>query len=370
MAHAYTPGLRVSASTTVRKERMLPLEGTVHVSEGERVRAEQVVASTELPGDVTIVNIAHRLSCAPEEVPETMLYQEGDGVEAGDKLAESKGIWGMFRTACEAPKAGTIESISGVTGQVALRAAPMPVEVRAYLDGEVVEAREGAGVTVECRAALVQGIIGLCGEAFGVLRRAVEEPGAVVDADRVPDDCEGCILVGGSLVTHEAIVRAVEAGAAGLVTGGIEYDDLERFLGYPLGVAITGQEDLGLTLVVTEGFGAMPMAGRTFDLLASLEGQRAAMTGQTQIRAGVIRPEVVIPQSDGEAEEEASLGLVAGSPVRLIRAPYFGRLAEVAELPEALETIESEAKVRVLVAELDTGERVRVPRANVELIEG
>ena len=38
---------------------------------------------------------------------------------------------------------------------------------------------------------------------------------------------------------------------------------LRRLLGYDLGVAITGQEDLGVTIVVTEGFGRIAMAKRT-----------------------------------------------------------------------------------------------------------
>jgi len=318
------------------------------------------------------VNVAHLLSCSPGEVPAAMRCREGDRVEAGEKLAESKGLWGLFRSACEAPRSGTIESISGVTGQVALRGAPMPVEVKAYVDGVVVEVEEAEGVVVECVGGLVQGIVGLGGEAVGTLHTAVESPEAVLGPDRVLPECAGQVLVGGSLVTLEAVRRAVQFGAAGIVTGGLEYDDLQRFLGRPLGVAITGHEQVGITLVVTEGFGRIPMARRTFELLASLEGRRASLNGQTQIRAGVIRPEVIIPQTGGAAvaESQVSSGLAEGAVVRLIRAPHFGSLARVIELPEELETIATEARVRVLVAELDSGERVRVPRANVELIEG
>ena len=71
--------------------------------------------------------------------------------------------------------------------------------------------------------------------------------------------------------------------------------DLKEILGYDLGVAITGTERIGLTLIVTEGFGDIAMAERTFDLLNKREGDFAAINGTTQIRAGVMRPEVVIP---------------------------------------------------------------------------
>ena len=47
--------------------------------------------------------------------------------------------------------------------------------------------------------------------------------------------------------------------------------------------------------MITEGFGNISMASRTFDLLKANENSYASLNGSTQIRAGVIRPELVIP---------------------------------------------------------------------------
>jgi hypothetical protein len=52
LAHAYTPGLKVLAHTTLTKERRLPLPGKILVNKGAKVRGEEVVARTELPGNV------------------------------------------------------------------------------------------------------------------------------------------------------------------------------------------------------------------------------------------------------------------------------------------------------------------------------
>ena len=51
MAHAYTPGLKISAQTIVRSERRLPLMGDVLVEVGNQVSAEDIVAQTDLPGN-------------------------------------------------------------------------------------------------------------------------------------------------------------------------------------------------------------------------------------------------------------------------------------------------------------------------------
>ena len=125
--------------------------------------------------------------------------------------------------------------------------------------------------------------------------------------------------------------------------------------------------------VVTEGFGQIDMAGKTFSLLKKFEGKLTLANGATQIRAGVIRPEVIIPlpqQAETRKEEKFQEGgLSIGSPVRVIRSPYFGRLGKVAELPAPLQKLESESSARILIVEFEDRSRATVPRANVEMIE-
>lgn len=373
MAHGYTPGLRVTPATVLRKERRLPLPGTVHVTVGQRVSAGDLVASTQLPGNVTTANIAHDLNIQPEEVPRVMVRKEGETVAAGDVIARTRALWGLFQSAATSPVSGTIETISGITGQVLVRGEPIPVRMEAYIAGTVVEVLQDEGVVIEATCALVQGIFGIGGETYGPLMMRASGPDDVLEADMLSDACAGAIVVGGSLVTRDALQQAVELGVRGVVAGGVGHDDLDAFLGYPMGVAITGHEARGITLVVTEGFGRISMADRAFRILSEREGMEASINGATQIRAGVIRPEVIIPYPEGQepeaVDEEGGHGLQVGSLIRLIRDPLFGLRATVVELPEQPQVIETGASVRVLVAELEDGTRAQVPRANVELIE-
>ncbi len=59
--------------------------------------------------------------------------------------------------------------------------------------------------------------------------------------------------------------------------GGFNYSDLKPILGYTLGVAITGSEDLVTSLIVTEGFGKINMGSRTFDLLKLHDGNCSSL---------------------------------------------------------------------------------------------
>lgn len=372
MAHSYTPGLRITAHTIIRKERRLPLKGEVAVKVGDAVKAEDVVARTALPGNVHTVNVANMLSLPPEDVPTTMLKKEGEEVEKGEMLAQTKSFFGMFKSSARAPISGKVENVSTVTGQVTLREPPIPVEVAAYVDGTVTEVMPEEGVVIETVGALVQGIFGIGGERVGILEMAVDAPGAVADVTSL-GDLTGKVVVVGAHAAYDTVMKARDKGAVGIITGGIADADLKRILGYDLGVAITGSEDIGITVICTEGFGTLTIAEKTFNLLKSLNGRKVSINGATQIRAGVMRPELLVPleEKKGEkvAQDQFAGGLHEGSMVRLIREPNFGEIGQVTELPPELEQVESGAKVRVLRVKMANGAQATVPRANVEMIE-
>ncbi|MYH84050.1 hypothetical protein F4141_25485 [Candidatus Poribacteria bacterium] len=375
MAHAYTPGLKVTEGMTIQKERRLPLEGEVLVEAGVTVKAEDVVAKADLPGNVQLLNVANILSVPPEEVAEYMLKSVGESVAEGEIIATTKGIFGLFKSQARSPIDGTIESVSDVTGQVILREPPMPVEVKAYTDGTVTATLPNEGVTVETYGTYIQGIFGIGGETVGDLTVVAESPGDTLTAEQIQPDHRDKILVGGSLVATDAIQKAIQNGVKGIIAGGIDDADLRELLGYELGVAITGSEEIGITLVITEGFGSIAMAEQTFTLLKAREGMKTSINGATQIRAGVVRPEILIPLAEAtaaasDAENDTTEGLLeVGSSVRIIREPYFGKLGRVTELPVELQNLETEAQVRVLRVELEDGEQTTLPRANVEAIE-
>jgi len=161
-------------------------------------------------------------------------------------------------------------------------------------------------------------------------------------------------------------------GVAGIVSGGFDYTDLSKILGYSLGVAITGSEKIGPSLIITEGFGRIGMAERTYVLLSSNEGKFASINGSTQIRAGVIRPEILIPDelSNGECIDfkESDLAISEGSLIRVIRVPFFGKVGKVKSLPPELKKMESETMVRVAEVEFEDGTVESIPRANLEMI--
>ncbi len=373
MAHAYTPGLKVLHYTVLKKNRRLPIKGDVKKSKGDKVNADDVIAKTDLPGNVNMLKVANLLNISPADIHDVLIIKEGDSVNEGDLIAQTEGLFGFFKSDVRSPISGTIESISDVTGQIVMREAPMPVEVDAYVGGTVSDVIKDEGVIIESEVAYVQGIFGIGGESRGDLQVVVDSREKEITEDLINDSHSGKILVGGSFISLDAFKKAIGLNVKGIVVGGFNYFDLEDILGYTLGVAITGTEDLVTSLIVTEGYGNIKMSERTFNLLKSHDGKFVSINGATQIRAGVIRPEIVIPLDanqipDNKSDIKENLGIQQGSLVRVIRAPYFGKIGEVEDLPSELQKMESETMVRVATVKINS-ESFIIPRSNLEMLE-
>jgi hypothetical protein len=370
--YAYTPGLKVKKSMSIRKTRILPLPGEILVKKGDDVDFSTVVARTEAPGEPYIIEATNIMGMQPEELPRYVVKKVGDKVKKGESVAQWIAFFGLVKKIAASPADGIVESISDTTGRITVRGNPIPIEIKAYIPGKVVETIPREGVIIETNAAFIQGIFGIGRETHGQLYDLAKSSDEVLTPDMITSEQKGKIVIGGALVTLEALRKASGIGVSGIVVGGINAADLNSFLGYSMGVAITGEEDIGTTLMVTEGFGKINISQRTFDLLRSFEGKEAAINGATQIRAGVLRPELVIPHQRLGSEvamDELAVGLRPGTPIRIIKNPYFGKLGVVASLPVELHKLGTESFARVIKVKLENGEEVTVPRANVEIIE-
>lgn len=374
MASGYTPGLLVSAHQVVRKTRELPLPGKEVVSIGQKVAAESTVLEAQLPGDLAIVRLAERMGVDPIDIAEGIKVKEGDTVKTGDLLCEVSYLFGLGQSQYHSPCDGTVEFFTEINGHLGIRHAPVAITVAAYLSGTVVEVDPGKSVTIESPAAIIQGIFGVGGERNGVITPLAVESDAVVEASDIARAVipEAAILVGGASFSIEALNAAADKKVAAVVTGSIDSETLAQFIGFEIGVSITGDEKLPFTLIVTEGFGKLAISQRILEIIKQHNNLPASVNGATQVRAGAMRPEVIIPhQNSSQAEQHAATqiaNLEVGAKVRIIRAPHFGLFATVTELTEQQQKIESGAEVRVLKAELEGGNIVVVPRANVELV--
>ncbi len=336
-----------------RIEQISPLLGTISI----RLAGDPNEPSRK-------VEVAKELEMLPITVNRFLQVKVGDHVKIGQVLAQEPegGV-------CYAPIAGEIVSIQG--GVVEIKRPFKPTRVSAYIAGTVTELLPRFGAEIATEGILLQGLFGLGGEAVGELRVMASRPDDVLDAGDLDSSVNGKILIAGSLVTEAAIRRAKELGATGIVSGGLRNIDLVHLLGKELSLGITGLETAGITLIAMDGMGRVPLRAEVLALLRSMEGQLCSINGMTQIRAGVIRPEIVISEQQASrtisVDQAGSKPLQLGSMIRIIREPYFGQTATIEQIPPQPMTFESGVTTDVYLVRLQ-GELVPVARANVESV--
>lgn len=362
MPSAYTPGILITHGTLVQRERRLPVKGEVLVSEGQPVQPDTIIARAFLPGELVPVRVAELLGVPPLEAAAKLLARPGQQVQEGERLAEARFLWGLIRSEVRAPVAGAIEYWSDVTGHLGIRLPAQPVTVSAFIGGRIEQTLAGEGAVVSAVAAVIQGVIGVGPEAHGPVR-------LLAGYDDLDATCRGALVVFTGCADGRFLARCTEVGVSGLLAASVTDADLAGFLGRQLSVAVTGDEELPYPLVLTEGFGDIGMSQRALAVARAVEGRVGSLSARTQIRAGAVRPELLVPvEQPAETRGAVSSQLAVGTPVRLIRPPNFGRLGTVSALPGKPQPIATGAVVPVVEVQLATGGRVSVPRANVEVV--
>lgn len=349
----YTFESETSSLTRIRRERVLPKPGEVLVHPGDHVEATQIVARTNLPSDFRIVAVARLLGVLASEAEDHLQIDLGDSVHRGDVIAKRGGLLGR---SVESPIDGVMTAIGG--GRVLIEAPPVPFELHAYISGGVLNVRENRVVSVETVGALIQGAWGSGQESVGVLKGVTKSPSESLKARAVDASCHGSILFTGTTLDLEPLARAQDVEVRGIVTGGLSP------------ALLSSVEQLPFPVIVTGGFGELPMMEDIFGLLMEHEGREASISGQTQMRWSSKRPEIIIPMPKSKPVDEARRHgeLARGVRVRIVRAPYLGSVGTVIDIPQHARRIATGARAHCAEVDIGQDEPIFVPLVNLEIL--
>lgn len=311
------PIAHVIPSAIIRRERRLPVPGNISVRVGKRVKASDVVAEAEVGSRYAFVDISHGLGIPLDRVPEVLVRDEGDRVDAGDVIA---GPVGLARRTVRAPAGGRIVQIDG--GRALIQLPGKRIQLVAGFSGAVAASDGSQQVTIETQGALVQGIWGNGRQGFGAMNLVGDGPGGRLETDLLDINLRAAVLVAGFCDHPAPLHQATELKARGLIVGGLSADliPVVRRLPYPV--------------IVVAGFGQIPLDRGTFDLLSENIGKEAAIDARPHQPYSRHRPEVVVHDPVGlEAEiPQEIIPLRPGVAVRALRKPHTGRVGLVREL--------------------------------------
>ena len=417
------PG-RVLSTRVSRELRVSPVatEDTIVVPPGEPAGPGDIVARSSMFWHHRVARTKHEGSVAgcspslgvvylrehvPTQVAETVRLEiiqelggdknlfstylqvkEGDKVEKGQLIASRRSVSGYVNLF--SPVFGTVTDVAPLLGTLSIVPDKVASVVTAHVPGVVKAIRDDREVDIAGHGLVFEGLVGVGGEAHGPLAVA-DNREAPWRPDATNGELAGKVLVTG-FVDAESLHLASAARARGVVAGRAHQATICEFIGGELGVIATGDEEVPLVLVLTEGFGRGRMAPDLHSDLGAIDGQPCSLSGATHIRAGVIRPRLVIsfpPPSfrggPGLAADppagrshvglvETATELQAGRRARVLRGPHAGRTGLIAELhpdPAPLSSGAAALVARVrLVDGLGPEALATVAQANLKLTGG
>jgi hypothetical protein len=347
------PVLHILPLTTIVRERVLPVSGKVNMHVNQRVNPTDVVAETTFAREHVLLDVARTFGVSAADADKMIKVNEGDRLAKGALVAEKPGL---FSHTIKAPRAGRV-MISG-SGQVLMEVSEARIELRAGMPGVVTQIIPDKGVIIRTAGALVQGVWGNGRIDNGLMVSLLEKPDDILKADRLDVSLRGSVILAGQVRDLDTLKAAAELPVRGLILSSLPSS------------LITNAYQMRYPILVTEGFGALPMNSAAFKLLTTNNKREATVNADHFDRYTGTRPEVIIPLPiSSEPDEPNKYELFElGRQVRLRRPPNAGMLGTITNLPAGSSLLPSGLRAPAADVKLENGDSVLVPLVNLEVV--
>lgn len=369
--------VRIKKEVITHIFRNIPGQGNISAVVGQEVKPSDILGRAEISGGYRKIDLTEELGVSPREVSKYLNRSLGQTIYRGELLAFKKG--GMFggKKIITAPTDGILDSLDSQTGHLTIRFLPhnldLPAAVFGVIDAISPDKRK---VSVRCEVTQILGIFGSGKMREGILK--ILSRADLINTNQILPQYVEHIVVAGSLVYKDAILSSISKGVNGIITGGINAKDYQAMAGGRISFPRKMGSDIGLGVLVTEGFGSLPIGSDIFEMLAQYEGRFAILDGNSGVLSlpsfenssmDKVR-RVRLPQISnivvGKEEIEA-LELKTGQLVRVVAAPFMGEEGNLVSIDQAPSALPSGIKTYLI--NIKTKARmIRVPYSNVEII--
>ena len=215
----------------------------------------------------------------PKKLESILKQKNGDFVYEGASLVSY--FDGSKVISLESPYTGTIQNIDHNKGTISICYDKKPYELYSQAYGIVDSIKDNKEVVIKSETINIEGEIGFGKDVDGYF------------CDYSMRDLKDKIIYKSSITKYEIIEELINANIKGLVCETISYKILKRFLGKDIGIAITGNEEIPFSIIILQGFSHIEI-NHDAKCFRNLLNKYVLLKPQTQIRAGVIRPRVIV----------------------------------------------------------------------------
>ena len=353
---------RIVKGTTYVLERKLPAQGTIYAKLGDEVKPETVIGESKVSAGFRIFRLNELLNTSPAKAKKYLRRTMGSRVYQGDVVAEAPKSFGLRHVQFISPIDGVLQHYNEQSGQLTMQFAPVTFRLPAGSNGTVVQIQPDDSAFIETHASLLFGSFTAGKMREGTLRLIAElhEP---ISAQAIDSRLAGYVIAGGSLVTKDVINRALAVGVRGIVCGGIAAQDLLAISG-----ELNSQEDVGLTLLITSGLGQMAMEQSTYEFLKEHQEQHVFLVPKEKMLVVPIpAAEAALDGADPQVKKEY-MQLKVGDTVRLLSSPKTGEVAEVKQILDPERVDGSRMVLAHCLLQRQTGDTIKIPITNVEIV--
>jgi len=339
--------------TTIIRERVLPVAGTVTARLSQKVSSGDVIAEANWAREHVLLDVARAFRISPDAADRIIKCKVDDHLAAGAEIAVSKGL---FPRSVRAPREGRVVAVGG--GQVLLEVGETRLELRAGIPGVVTAIIPNRGATIQTIGALIQGVWGNGRIDSGLLVNLMEKPDGVLTTNRLDVSLRGSIILGGQVVEAETLEGAAELPVRGLILSTL----------YPSLLPVA--REMKYPIVVTDGFGARPMNSAAYKLLSTNAKREVTLSAEPYDRYSGTRPEIIIPlpHSQEPSVPREVETFAPGQQVRMRRSPALGSIGTIVAIRSGLTLLPSGLRAPSAEVKLESGDVVIAPLVNLEVV--
>lgn len=323
------------------------------VNIGDVVRSSDAVARSNLNSRHVILDAARALGVSREKAKKLIQRSVGEQIDAGSIIAGHRGVGNRQ---LRAPAAGQVVAISDA--HILLQVSDESSLLHARIPGQVIDIELARGVIIESVCSWLQGIWGNGHFGDGILNIVGESPDQMLTADQIDMGLRGSILVAGECEHRQALELAAQVPIRGLVLGSLATRllPLAKKLPYPV--------------VLTEGFGKLPMNTEAFQLIGNHNGDQATVNAQLDDPFHGDRPEVIIPIKEAGRPPQIIpvQSFRVGQTVRILAGADRGKVGQISLLLPSSTFYESGLHASGAVVNLGAQGSAEYPLVNLELL--
>jgi hypothetical protein len=347
------PVVHILPLTSLRRERLLPVPGHVIAHVDQKVSPLDVVAKAHYGQKHLLVDVASTLGIQPEAAQRLIQVKAGERVANGQEIARRSGL---IPRILRAPSNGQVIFIGN--GRILLEAGDETFDLLARIPGKVTRQIDERGVEITFNGALVQGVWGNGQMGLGLMLPVITAPDELLSVDQINLNLRNLILLAGHCNDPAVLLAAAELPVRGMILASLS----------PALVLLAAQ--MQYPIILLEGFGLKSMDSAAYKLLMNNAKHEVTLNAEPFDRQAGKRPEIFIPLSVTQ-EPPLYCEVVTFTPeqlVRLTRTPHVGEVGTLVRILPGLTTIPSGLRVAVAEVELDYGDRMIVPLANLEVL--